>query len=179
VAALMMLITKVKPADVPKQQMFGAGMVAMIALFGLAWMADTWVVAYNDVIVATFDEIIANATALVAVIAFTLAIFIVAALTTSQSGTTRTIIPIGIALGVPFQFLIAMWQAVAGVLFLPANGTQLAAINMDATGSTKIGKFVVNHSFQPSLLVGVVVSVAVGLVIAAALYGTTTAVPGA
>jgi anaerobic C4-dicarboxylate transporter DcuB len=173
VAALMMVVTHVKAVDVPKQQMFGAGMVAMIALFGLAWMADTFVAANNDAIVAAFDDIISNASALVAVIAFTLAIFIVAALTTSQSGTTRTIIPIGIALGVPFQFLIAMWQGVAGVLFLPANGTQLAAISMDQTGSTKIGKFVINHSFQPSLLIGVVVSVAVGLVIAALLYGTT------
>jgi len=111
------------------------------------------------------------------VIAFVLAIFIVAALTTSQSGTTRTIIPIGIALGVPYQFLIAMWQAVAAVLFLPANGTQLAAISIDETGTTKIGKFVVNHSFQPSLLIGVVVSVVVGIAIAALLFGTTTAVP--
>jgi anaerobic C4-dicarboxylate transporter DcuB len=173
VAALMLVVTGVKAADVPKQQMFGAGMVAMIALFGLAWMADTFVAANNDAIVAAFDDIISNAATFVAVIAFTLAIFIVAALTTSQSGTTRTIIPIGIALGVPFQFLIAMWQAVSGVLFLPANGTQLAAISMDQTGSTKIGRFVVNHSFQPSLLIGVVVSVVVGFVVATLLYGTT------
>jgi anaerobic C4-dicarboxylate transporter DcuA/anaerobic C4-dicarboxylate transporter DcuB len=65
-----------------------------------------------------------------------------------------------------------MWQAVAGVLFLPANGTQLAAISIDETGSTKIGKAVVNHSFQLPLLVGVVASVIVGLVIATALFGT-------
>jgi anaerobic C4-dicarboxylate transporter len=99
-------------------------------------------------------------------------------MTTSQSGTTRTIIPIGIAIGIPYQFLIAMWQAVAGVLFLPANGTQLAAISMDETGSTKIGKFVINHSFQPSLLVGAIVSVVVGIVVAAVLYGTTVTPPG-
>ncbi len=174
VAALMLVVTKVNVADVPKQQMFGAGMVAMIALFGLAWLADTFVAANEATIVAALQGIIESSTALVAVIAFVGAIFIVAALTTSQSGTTRTIIPIGIALGIPMQFLIAMWQAVAAVLFLPANGTQLAAISIDETGSTKIGKFVVNHSFQPSLLIGVVVSVAVGIVIAAILFGTTT-----
>jgi anaerobic C4-dicarboxylate transporter DcuA/anaerobic C4-dicarboxylate transporter DcuB len=178
VAALMLVVTKVPVSDVPKQQMFGAGMVAMIALFGLAWLADTFIAANEEAIVATMQSIIESSTALVAVIALVLAIFIVAALTTSQSGTTRTIIPIGIALGVPYQFLIAMWQAVAAVLFLPANGTQLAAISIDETGSTKIGKFVVNHSFQPSLLIGVVVSVVVGIVIAALLFGTTLAPPG-
>ena len=177
VTALMLVITGVKVADIPKQQMFGAGMVAMIALFGLAWLADTFVAANEATIVAALQGVIESSTALVAVIALVGAIFIVAALTTSQSGTTRTIIPIGIALGVPMQFLIAMWQAVAAVLFLPANGTQLAAISIDETGSTKIGKFVVNHSFQPSLLIGVVVSVAVGIVIAAILFGTGTTPP--
>ena len=177
VAALMLVVTKVPVADVPKQQMFSAGMVAMIALFGLAWLADTFVAANEPAIVAALQGIIESSTALVAVFAIVGAIFIVAALTTSQSGTTRTIIPIGIALGIPMQFLIAMWQAVAAVLFLPANGTQLAAISIDETGSTKIGKFVVNHSFQPSLLIGVVVSVAVGIVIAAVLFGTGTTPP--
>ncbi len=177
VAALMLVVTKVKVGDVPKQQMFGAGMVAMIALFGLAWLADTFVAANEPAIVAALQSVIENSAAFVAVIAIVGAIFIVAALTTSQSGTTRTIIPIGIALGVPMQYLIAMWQAVAAVLFLPANGTQLAAISIDETGSTKIGKFVINHSFQPSLLIGVVVSVAAGIVIATLLFGSSTAPP--
>ena len=149
----------------------------MIALFGLAWLADTFVAANEAAIVAVLQGVIENAGALAAVIAIVGAIFIVAALTTSQSGTTRTIIPIGIALGIPMQYLIAAWQAVAAVLFLPANGTQLAAISIDETGSTKIGKFVVNHSFQPSLLIGIVVSVGVGLVIATILFGTSTAPP--
>ena len=177
VAAVMLVVTGVKTSDVPKQQMFGAGMVAMIALFGLAWLADTFVAANEAAIVAALEGIIANTGALAAVIAIVGAIFIVAALTTSQSGTTRTIIPIGIALGIPMQYLIAAWQAVAAVLFLPANGTQLAAISIDETGTTKIGKFVINHSFQPSLLIGVGVSVAVGLVVATVLFGATTAPP--
>jgi anaerobic C4-dicarboxylate transporter DcuB len=172
-AALMLTVTHIKTSEVPKQQMFTAGMVAMIALFGLAWLADTFVAANEDKIVAALNSLIETAPLVVALLAFVGAIFIVAGLTTSQSGTTRTIIPIGIALGIPMQYLIAMWQAVAGVLFLPANGTQLAAISIDETGSTKIGKFVVNHSFQPSLLVGVVVSVLVGMVVATVLFGTT------
>jgi anaerobic C4-dicarboxylate transporter DcuB len=177
VAAAMLVVTKVKVADVPKQQMFSAGMVAMIALFGLAWLADTFIAANIDAIVAALQGLIETSPIIVALLAFVGAIFIVAALTTSQSGTTRTIIPIGIALGIPYQFLIAMWQAVAAVLFLPANGTQLAAISIDETGSTKIGKFVVNHSFQPSLLIGVAVSVIAGIVIAALLFGSSLTPP--
>ncbi len=177
IAALIFVVCRVSPGDVPKQQMFGAGMVAMIALFGLAWLADTFVAANEAAIVAALQGIIESTGALAAIVAIVGAIFIVAALTTSQSGTTRTIIPIGIALGLPMQYLIAAWQAVAAVLFLPANGTQLAAISIDETGSTKIGKFVVNHSFQPSLLIGIVVSVAVGIVIATVLFGTGTTPP--
>ena len=96
---------------------------------------------------------------------FALAIFILAALTTSQSATTRTLIPIGLSI-FPRGPVIAMWQALSGVLFLPANGTQLAAVAVDETGTTKIGKAVVNHSFMIPLLISTVVAVGVGLVIA-------------
>jgi anaerobic C4-dicarboxylate transporter DcuB len=171
VAAILLVVTKVPAADVPKQPMFAAGMVAMIALFGLAWMADTFIAANKDAIVDTLGGIIETAGTVVATIVFTFALFIVAALTTSQSGTTRTIIPIGLALGLPTQYLIATWQALVGVLFLPANGTQLAAVSIDETGTTKLGKAVVNHSFQPSVLVGTVVAVLVGVAVATLLYG--------
>jgi len=96
--------------------------------------------------------------------AFAFAIFLLAALTTSQSATTRTLIPIGLAI-LPIGPVIAMWQALSGVLFLPANGTQLAAVAVDETGSTKIGKAVVNHSFMIPLLVSTVVAIGVGLLI--------------
>jgi anaerobic C4-dicarboxylate transporter DcuB len=173
VASLIILLTKIPVGDVPKAPLFASGMVAMIALFGLAWLADTFVAANNNAIVATLGDILKSSSNLVAVIAFTFAVFLVAALTTSQSGATRTVIPIGLVLGIPAQFLIAMWQAVVGVLFLPANGTQLAAVAIDETGSTRLGKAVVNHSFQPSVLIGTVVSVGVGLLVAMALYGAT------
>ena len=91
-----------------------------------------------------------------------------AALTTSQSATTKSIIPIGIALGLPAQLIIAMWPSLIGVYFLPANGTQLAAIAADRTGSTKIGSFVINHSFQPNTIIMWIVSVVVGSVLALA-----------
>ena len=160
VALLIVLLTKIDAAVIPKQQVFGAGIIAVLALFGVAWLADTFVAAYYDQIVALLSNV---ATAVP--IAFALAIFLLAALTTSQSATTRTLVPIGLAV-LPIGPVIAMWQALSGVLFLPANGTQLAAVAVDETGSTKIGKAVVNHSFMIPLLVSTVVAVGVGLLIA-------------
>jgi anaerobic C4-dicarboxylate transporter DcuB len=169
-AAIMLVVTHVEAADVPKQSVFSAGMVAMIALFGLAWLADTYVAGNSELIVGTLGNVVENAPEAIAIVAFTISIFLVAALTTSQSAATRTIIPIGLTIGLPVPQIIAMWQAVIGIYFLPANGSQLAAINIDETGSTKIGKFVLNHSFEPATLIGAIVSVAVGLVIATLLF---------
>ncbi len=160
VALLIVIFTKIDAGSIPKQQVFGSGIVAVLALFGVAWLADTFVAAYNDQIVALLSDV-----ATAAPLMFAVAIFILAALTTSQSATTRTLIPIGLAI-LPIGPVIAMWQALSGVLFLPANGTQLAAVAVDQTGGTKIGKAVVNHSFMIPLLVSTVVAVGVGLVIA-------------
>ncbi len=159
VALLIILIAKIEPKSIPEQQIFGAGIVAILALFGIAWLADTFVAAHIDQIVALMSSAVTAVPLL-----FALAVFILAALTTSQSATTRTIVPIGLAL-LPVGPIVAMWQALSGVLFLPANGTQLAAVAVDETGTTKIGKAVVNHSFMIPLLVSTVVAVVVGLVI--------------
>jgi anaerobic C4-dicarboxylate transporter-like protein len=160
VALLIVIFTKIEPGSIPKQSVFGSGVVAVLALFGVAWLADTFVAFYNDPIVALLSDV-----ATAAPLMFAFAIFVLAALTTSQSATTRTLIPIGLAI-LPIAPVIAMWQALSGVLFLPANGTQLAAVAVDQTGTTKIGKAVVNHSFMIPLLVSTVVAIAVGLLIA-------------
>ncbi len=160
VALLIVIFTKIEPGSIPKQSVFGSGIVAVLALFGVAWLADTFVAFYNAQIVALLSDV-----ATAAPLMFAVAIFILAALTTSQSATTRTLIPIGLSIFPAVGPIIAMWQALSGVLFLPANGTQLAAVAVDETGTTKIGKAVVNHSFMIPLLVSTVVAVGVGLVI--------------
>lgn len=160
VALLIIFVAKIEPKKIPEQQIFGAGIVAILALFGIAWLADTFVAAHLDQIVALMSDVVTAVPLL-----FAFALFVLAALTTSQSATTRTLVPIGLAL-MPVGPIVAMWQALSGVLFLPANGTQLAAVAVDETGSTKIGKAVVNHSFMIPLLVSTVVAVGVGLLIA-------------
>jgi anaerobic C4-dicarboxylate transporter DcuA/anaerobic C4-dicarboxylate transporter DcuB len=161
VALLIIVLCKIDPVEITKQQVFGAGIIALIALFGVAWLADTFIASYTEEISSAMSDWVTAVP-----VSFAIAIFLFAMMTTSQSATTRTLVPIGLTvLGV--AQVVAMWQALSGVLFLPANGTQLAAVAVDETGSTKIGKAVVNHSFMIPLLISTVIAVLVGLVIAA------------
>ncbi|HET7515675.1 MAG TPA: anaerobic C4-dicarboxylate transporter family protein, partial [Gaiella sp.] len=142
-AALIVLLCHVSAGDIPGTQIFKSGMVAMIALFGIAWMADTFIANNEDAIVQALGSMAESFPFMIAV-----AIFLVAALTTSQSAATRTMVPLGLALGIGAGYMIAMWTAVVGVLLLPANGTQIAAAEADETGTTTLGKRVIDHSFQ-------------------------------
>ena len=161
VTLLILLLCRTKVADIISQPVFGSGVIAIVALFGIAWLANTFIAAYNSQIVALLNNWVTAVP-----LFFAVAVFIFAALTTSQSATTNTIVPIGLALpALGVGAIIAMWQALCGVYFLPANGNQLACVNTDLTGTTKIGKYVLNHSFMVPLLVTTVVAVGVGMVI--------------
>ncbi|MGH9118657.1 MAG: anaerobic C4-dicarboxylate transporter family protein [Acidimicrobiales bacterium] len=162
VAGLIFLTCRVKAADVPKQSTFGAGVVGAIALFGIAWMANTFIAAHEDVIVDVLGDAVEQASWL-----FGVALFVVAALTTSQSTATNAIVPIGLSLGLTAGTITAFWPSVTGIYFLPANGSQVATVAFDQTGTTKIGKAVLNHSFMIPLLIFTAVSVAVALPISA------------
>ena len=168
-AALIVLLCHVKPGDLPGTPIFKSGMVAMIALFGIAWMADTFIANNEDAIVMALGGLAENWPFMIAV-----AIFLVAGLTTSQSAATRTMVPLGLALGIGAGYMIAMWTAVVGVLLLPANGTQIAAAEADTTGTTNLGKRVIDHSFQLPLQVCWIVTAIVGIVIVWLFFDSQT-----
>jgi len=86
-------------------------------------------------------------------------------------------VPLGLALGIGAGYMIAMWTAVVGVLFLPANGTQIAAAESDKTGTTTLGKRVVDHSFQLPLQVAWIVTALVGIAIVWLFFGGHTPGP--
>ena len=171
-AALIVLLCHVKATEVPGMSIFRSGMVAMIALFGIAWMADTFIANNEDAIVTALGGLAENWPFMIAV-----AIFLVAGLTTSQSAATRTMVPLGLALGISAGYMIAMWTAVVGVLFLPANGTQIAAAEADTTGTTTLGKRVFDHSFQLPLQVCWIVTALVGIAIVWLFFGGHTPAP--
>jgi anaerobic C4-dicarboxylate transporter DcuA/anaerobic C4-dicarboxylate transporter DcuB len=173
-AALILLLAHVGAGEVASAPIFKSGMIAMIALFGIAWMADTFIANNEDAIVAALGGLAENWPITIA-----LAIFLVAALTTSQSAATRTMIPLGLALGIGAGYMIAMWTAVAGVMFLPTNGTQIAAAEADKTGTTTLGKRVIDHSFQVPLQVAWIVTLLAGCAIVYLFFGDHTPVPPA
>ncbi len=171
-AALILVFCHVKAMDVPGMSIFKSGMVAMIALFGIAWMADTFIANNEDAIILALGGLVEKWPFMIAV-----AIFLVAGLTTSQSAATRTMVPLGLTLGIGAGYMIAMWTAVVGVLLLPANGTQIAAAEADTTGTTSLGKRVIDHSFQLPLQICWIVTALAGILIVWLFFGGHTPAP--
>jgi hypothetical protein len=151
VAAIMLMATKVNVDEVPKTATLRAGVVAVIGIFGLAWLGDSFIAAHKDVIVPAIGD-----WAEAAPWTFAFGLFFASVLLYSQAATTRALMPLGIALGIPPQFLIAMFPSVNGYFFIPTYGSLIAAINFDLSGTTKIGKYVLNHSFMIPGLVATV-----------------------
>ncbi len=160
VAALILVVSKANVHDAVKGNVFGAGMNAMVAIFGIAWMGDTF---FNGNL-AFFKEHIANVVTQYPFL-FAIALFFMSIMLFSQAATVRTLYPLGIGLGIAPLALVAMFPAVNGYFFLPNYPTTVAAINFDRTGSTRIGRFVVNHSFQVAGFITTFVSIGVGYLI--------------
>ncbi len=160
VALVIILVRRVKPSVVVEQPLLKAGFVAAVALFGIAWMADTFISANEETIIEPLGAMIEANPLLLAV-----ALFLVCGLTTSQSATTNTLIPIALAAGLAPGIITAMWPSLIGVWLFPANGSQIAAVETDLTGSTKLTQVPVWHSFTIPMLVSWVAVVVAGLLI--------------
>jgi anaerobic C4-dicarboxylate transporter DcuA len=165
VAAIMLMATKVNVDEVPRTATLRAGVVAVIGIFGLAWLGDSFIAAHKDVIVPAIGH-----WAEAAPWTFAFGLFFASVLLYSQAATTRALMPLGIALGIPPQFLIAMFPSVNGYFFIPTYGSLIAAINFDLSGTTRIGRYVVNHSFMIPGLVATSVAVTAGLLLAQVMF---------
>ena len=160
IAAIIITMTKISAAEVAKANTARSGYIAVVSLFGVAWMTDSFIKANEALIMGWMGDIVAGTPVL-----FAAGIFAVAALLTSQSAAATSMLPLGLSLNIPANMLIGMTPAIGGVHFLPINGTQLAAIAFDKTGTTRVGRFLLNHSFMVPLLITTVVAVIVGVVI--------------
>jgi len=167
-ATAIVLACKVNIKTVVTQSTMTSGLIGLIALFGIAWLADTWISFNEAQIVDAMGGLVEDYRWAIAV-----AIFIVAALTTSQAAALAAIIPIGLVLGIPPQFLAACSVACIGIYFFPANGSQVTAIATDETGTTGITKYAVWHSFSLPMFVMWISSTVVALGVAALVYGTS------
>jgi anaerobic C4-dicarboxylate transporter DcuA len=165
IAALILIVGKAKVGDAVKGNIFGAGMNAMVSIFGIAWMGDTFFNGNIDFFKNGIADIVTQYPFL-----FAIALFFMSIMLFSQAATVRTLYPLGIALGISPMALVAMFPAVNGYFFIPNYPTEVAAINFDRTGTTRIGKYVINHSFQLSGFITTFVSIGVGYLIITFLY---------
>ena len=157
-AAIILLVTKTSGAKAAQGSVFSAGMQAVIAIFGVAWMGDTFINGNITQLTGSIESVVTEMPWL-----FGIALFVMSILLYSQAATVRAIMPLGIALGLNPMLLIALFPAVNGYFFIPNYPTVVAAINFDRTGTTKIGKYILNHSFMMPGMVATVVGILVGI----------------
>jgi anaerobic C4-dicarboxylate transporter DcuB len=154
--AFILFATGVKAADVARSSVFTAGMVAVVSIFGIAWMSDTFITGNQAFLVAQIKAMVQWAPW-----TFALAMFAVSAFVKSQAATLTIMLPFGIALGLPTKLLLGVMPSCYAYFFFCFYPSDLAAINMDRTGTTHIGKYLLNHSFMIPGLIGVGVSTVV------------------
>jgi anaerobic C4-dicarboxylate transporter DcuA len=160
IAALILIVGKASVKEAVSGNIFDAGMNAMIAIFGIAWMGDTFFNGNIEFFKSHIADIVTQYPFL-----FSVALFIMSIMLFSQAAAVRTLFPLGIGLGIPPLALVAMFPAVNGYFFIPNYPTEVAAINFDTTGTTRIGKYVLNHSFQLSGFITTFVSIGIGYLI--------------
>ncbi len=154
--AFILLAGNIKAADIAKSSVFTAGMIAVVSIFGIAWMSDTFVSANKSLLIEKIGRMVQFAPW-----TFAIAMFCVSAFVKSQAATLTVMIPFGIALKLPATLMLGLMPASYAYFFFAFYPSDLAAINMDRSGTTRIGKYLLNHSFMMPGLIGVSVSTVV------------------
>ena len=163
---VILIATKTDPKKVPDGVVFKSGMVAAIAIFGIAWMSDT----YFQYAMPQFKSSIIDIVTLYPW-TFALALFVVSVVVNSQAATARMMLPVGLALGLEPALLIGLMPAVYGYFFIPNYPSDIATVNFDTSGTTKIGKWYFNHSFMSVGLIGVISACCLGYVLGQVVIG--------
>ena len=164
-----MLLFRASAAETITTSIMSAGMVALISIAGLGWLGSSFFEGNRPLIVASISGVVQHHPGV-----FALGLFVLSILLASQAATVVTLIPVALGLGLSAPALIAMFPAVNGYFFLPTYATMLAAISFDQTGTTRIGKYVLNHSFMLPGMVATISSVAIGFLLAKAVFLNNT-----
>jgi len=163
--AFIMFSGNVKAKEIAHSSVFTAGMIAVVSIFGIAWMSDTFISANKKFLVDNIGIMVK-----LAPWTFGIATFCISAFVKSQAATLAITLPLGLALGLPVPLLLGLLPTSYAYFFFAFYPSDLAAINMDRTGTTRIGKYLLNHSFMIPGLVGVGVSTVVAYLISQVLF---------
>ena len=159
-AGLITLLTKAGPAAAVKGGLMRGGLTAIISILGVSWMGSSFFSANQESIVGSLSSAIG-----VYPWIFAFGLFALSILLFSQAATIVILAPVGLALGLPPYLLIGVYPAVNGNFFLPTYGTVLAAVSFDQTGTTRIGRYLFNHSFMVPGLVTTCTATLMGLLL--------------
>lgn len=165
ISTIIMLGCKVKASDVASGSVFKSGMVAIVSVYGVAWMADTYFSAYLPLMKKTLSEVVLAYPWMYAVV-----LFLVSKLINSQAAAVTVIVPMALSVGVDPMLIVAFMPACYGYFILPTYPSDLACIGFDRSGTTRIGKFIINHSFIMPGLVGVFTGCLVGYILVHLVY---------
>ncbi len=163
--SFILFVSGVKAKDIAHSSVFTAGMIAVVSIFGIAWMSDTFVSANKGFLVGTIGAMVKTAPW-----TFGIAMFCVSAFVKSQAATLVIMLPLGLALGLPIHLMLGLMPTSYAYFFFAFYPSDLAAISMDRTGTTRIGKYLLNHSFMIPGFIGVGVSSVVAYTISQFLF---------
>ena len=161
VAAVILFVCKVKAKDVGNSQVFKSGIVALVSVYGVAWMANTYFSAHMAILSDFLKAAVAQAPWAFAIIAF-----LTSKLVNSQAAAIAIVFPLGLQAGMDPVLLMSFISACYGYFFLPTYPSDLACIGFDRSGTTRIGKYILNHSFMIPGLIGVISGCCVGFLMA-------------
>ncbi len=166
IGGFILLLFDAKPEAMIKGSVMRGGLSAVISILGISWLGASFFAANENQIVAEISALIGDAQWI-----FALGLFFLSALLFSQAATVVTLMPVGLGLGLAPWLLLAMYPAVNGAFFLPTYGTVLAAVSFDQTGTTRIGKYLLNHSFMWPGLVATVTSTVLAMLLSSVVVG--------
>ncbi|SHI73356.1 anaerobic C4-dicarboxylate transporter [Fibrobacter sp. UWP2] len=164
-AGLMIVFCKANPKKAVAGAVWQSGMVAVIAIYGIAWLADTYFTNYMDVMQGGLKGVVEHYPW-----AMAFAFFAVSVLINSQGAVVVAMLPLAYKLGIEGPVLLGILPSVYGYFFIPNYPSDIATVNFDRSGTTVIGKYLLNHSFMMPGLISVVVSTIVGTLIVKVFY---------
>lgn len=164
-SALIIMLCKVKPKYAVSGSVFQAGMVAVVAIYGIAWLSDTYFSNYLDEFKTMLSGMVEKYPWSIAFVFFLVSIMI-----NSQGAVVVSMLPLAYSLGIPGPLLLGVFPSVYGYFFIPNYPSDIATVNFDRSGTTVIGKYLLNHSFMIPGLVSVGVSTLIGYLITVVLF---------
>ncbi|MBR4559368.1 MAG: anaerobic C4-dicarboxylate transporter [Fibrobacter sp.] len=164
-AAFMIICCKASPKKAVAGAVWQSGMVAVVAIYGIAWLADTYFANYMDVMQGGLKDIVQHYPWAIA-----FAFFAVSVLINSQGAVVVAMLPLAYSLGIEGPVLLGVLPSVYGYFFIPNYPSDIATVNFDRSGTTVIGKYLLNHSFMRPGLVSVIVSTIVGTLLVKVFY---------